>query len=132
MQKYKYLVVAEIGREGFITEMKDSFEEADRFSQELFSLANVFPISKRSCVAQLLQQKGYLHYKINGNQIYFPSPLSSITDGDYSVSVINILPGQNCIRRLIKERENHSIVFKLEMIKDEFVERFPRLGLIAN
>jgi hypothetical protein len=127
-----YLIVVEIDRTGFITEFRTSFEEAESLSEELFNYVNMFEFKDREKIIPILKQRDYRTYQIKGNQIYFPCAKSSITDGFCTINVLEIDLNTFCLEKLIKERENHSMVFEIETFTEEFMEKFPKLDLIAN
>ena len=128
----KYLIIAEVNKTGFITEFKNTFEEADDYCNELFfSLTNI-TAHKMETIAHVLKQRGYISYKIKGNALYFGKCRSSTTNGEFTVSVAEVDLRTFCLQKMLKERENHSIVFEYEQLNDEFIDKFPSIDLIAN
>lgn len=132
----KYLIIVEIERTGFITEFKSSFKEAFDFSNKLYlSLSELFPIDKREKIVDVLKERGYASYKINGTELYFGKCKDQITDGILTVSVVEIDSNKFNLQMLIKERENSSLVFNYDEPTgkiDEIADKFPHLSIVAN
>lgn len=133
MNTVKYLIVAEIENKGFLLKIEDNFEKAESFAQYIYSLSDEFYIYEMDKVEQKL--KYFSFYKINGNEIYLKKIKTSISNGVYTVSVVEIDLNNYCEKTFIKERENHSSVFDFEKYPkelDRLAELFSEIDLVAN
>lgn len=131
MTPIKYLIIAEIGRTGFITEFKNTLKEAELFAAKLKHIGNFDSYTETEKIINALKQRNYISYHINGNRLCFGKIKIAFSDGLYDVSVTEVDMKTFCLKTLIRERENHSIVFDGEL-SDEFLEKFPHPDLIAN
>lgn len=131
MASIKFLIIAEINKTGFITEFRNSLEEAKTFAEELSCIGSLDSYTESEKIMNALKQKKYISYQIKGNQLYFGKVKYAITDAMYTVSVTEIDMKTFCLKTLIRERENHSIVFD-GVLDDKLLEKFPQIDLIAN
>lgn len=131
MPPIKYLIIAEIDRTGFVTEFKNTFKEAELFAAKLKHIGDFDSYTETEKIITALKQRNYISYHINGNQLCFGNIKIAFSDGLYDVSVSEVDMKTFCLKTLIRERENHSIVFDDEL-SDELIEKFPHLDLIAN
>lgn len=132
MPPIKYLIIVEIERTGFITEFKNTYEEASASAENLMNYTGGLDSETvKKKVISFMRQRNYISYHINGNQLYFGKVRRSLSDGIITISIAEIDMKTFCLKTLIRERENHSIVFDDE-INDELLEKFPNIDLIAN
>lgn len=129
MNGIKYLIVAEIYKKGFILKIIDGKKEALSFLQKTSEISSCYSFAQMNKVEEKLEY--IASYKINGNTDYVGKYIKSISNGAYTVSVLQIDINTFCLKSFIRERENHSSVFELEQLSEEFSEHY-FFGLIAN
>ena len=129
----KYLILAEIEKKGFFIKFIDNYDEAEKFARMTFDNSDEFQYSEMSKVEEKLTF--FASYQVNGNEVYIGSCKSGISNGAYSVSVIEIDMNNFNINQFILERINHSTVFPYEIYKEELdriLDLFPRSDFMAN
>jgi hypothetical protein len=130
--KYKYLILMELDREGFILDIVDFFEDAKWIVDEIFNLSEQVAYSEIITKARI---KPIASYEINGNELYTGRIQYGQSNGLLSVSVMKIDTDKFCIKSFISERRNHSSVFDYEKYEDELerlAEKFPKFQHGAN
>lgn len=125
----KYIVVAEIERNGFVAGYFKKYWNAVELANELLILGELFPWKDSEKINIQLRNRNLREYRIKGNQIYFDKGIYGSTDGKYSVSVLSINQKEVAVETFIRERENYSIAFNSELHWDKrcskYFENFP-------
>ena len=131
MSEFKpYLFVVEIGKVGFIGSMFDSLEEAKELSDELIDLIMGPFKQNRADICRFLMDKGYFTYFIKGNQRYVGNVANCISNGVFTVSVVNVRPEHFCLKSFVKERENSSWLF--EDLDDDRLDDYSQYRALPN
>lgn len=128
----QYLIVIEIDRLGIITEYFSSLSDAQIFSKKTFSFFEGFHSNEIEKAIRVLKKQEYLSYRINGNQMYLGKTRYTLSNGEITISIIDVDKSVFCSKSFIKERENHSSVFNEIDMDENFLERFPNINIIAN
>lgn len=129
----KYLILAEIEKKGFLIKFIDNYEEAEKFASITFDLSDEFQFSEMSKVEMKLTF--FASYQVNGSEVHIGWCKKGITNGAYSVSVIEIDMNNFNLNQFILERINHSTVFSYEIYNcelDRILDLFPRPDFMAN
>lgn len=123
----KYLILAEINKKGLRIKFMDEYDEAKKFADEIFDLSNVFQFCEMSNVEQKLTY--FASYQVYGNNVYIGKIKSAVSNGAYSVNVMEIDMNSFQLNTFIKERENNSSVFPFPMYEDKIdkiLDLFPQ------
>ena len=132
MENFKYLVISELVKLGFIHGTYDSLEQAKLVVDVIFNSSNQLSYNETQVI---LKSKSIESYEIKGHEIHNVESEYGHFNGFYSVCVVQIKSGTNSIKIFIKERENYSWVFEYEKYEDEFErlgELFSSFDIGAN
>ncbi len=129
----KYLILAEIEKKGFLVKFMDEYDEAKKYADEIFELSYEFQFREMRNVEQRLTY--FASYQVYGNNVYIGKIKSAVSNGAYSVNVMEIDMNNFQLNTFIKERENNSSVFPFPMYEDKIdkiLELFPQPDFLAN
>ncbi|MCP4121426.1 MAG: hypothetical protein GY751_06700 [Bacteroidetes bacterium] len=113
MGRTRYLVVAELGRKGFLVGSRKTLAAAKFLMDRTYSKGNKYEWKELKKVEQDLRY--FDSYIIYGNEKYISMMENEVSDGKFSVHVLRIENYNEVTIELIKkERANISMVFDWE------------------
>jgi len=135
-----HLLIVEIERKGFLIEVCSDIEKAKQRLEELVELSVKYSFNEQHRAEQDLTY--FASYEIYGTEVYVGKSSHSISNGSYTVSIVEIDLDTFCVKTFIRERENHSCVLhrytqedvdrELYSRYEKLSELFPHLNTIAN
>lgn len=138
MKNIKYLVLVETGdseseRTAFITELFDTTENADKFAEELWSLAKVFcnriidkygtsticAPDKLENIVNILKRKNYPSYSLKGQKQYLGKGGYFTTNEALEISIVEVDVNKYSLKSFIYEHQNLTSIFNWIEESDE-------------
>lgn len=100
-----YLIIAELKYTGYVICRTDNLVQAKAKVEGLFSLTDLYPFNEIYKLSGHLSE--YQKYKINGNAEYLGKCNQCISNGDFSVYILEI-DKHFSLQQFISERQNCS------------------------
>lgn len=122
-----YLVIIEIGRNGFIGPRLKNLQIADAYMCWLKKLVRRNILLEQEYLVAKFKEFKFKEYHINGNSLYLIKSFMWYCDGTTSLHILPIHIKTFNLGNFIGERSNTSFV--LEKEKHEFVELYPQIYL---
>ena len=134
MGRTRYLVVAELGRKGFLVGSRKTLAAANFLMDSTYRKGNKYSWDELEKVEKDLRY--FDTYTIYGNEKYVSLVESGTSDGKFSVHVLTVEHyGASAIEQIKRERQNISMVFDWEAFHpklDKLFELIEHTSLVAN
>lgn len=132
-ENFKYLVLAEIEKRGFLVKFYNDYDRAKQVADLTYELIDGLEFAEMSEVEAKLSC--FASYEINGNENFTGNSMSGVSNGTYSVNILKIDLNNFRLTEFILERKNHSSVFPYEIFGEKLnkiLQLFPRPDFVAN
>ena len=128
MINYDYMVVAEfVNISGFIVAYKKTMKGADKLAKEFF---NKFSFQEPLIVIEKIP---FIHrYSLNKNSLYLDRTKTDTSNGELSVSVVQIDCEKFSPHWFIKERQNSPYIIELFKEGNKYYDLFEETRFYTN
>lgn len=138
MDAIKYLVIAEGYGKGFVVGCYFSKKIAEAMASKIFSLSKQIVTDEEVGILQIIADRGYRSYSVNGAVEYCDKCYYCESNGYFTVSIFELKSFSDFrLDMFIKERENYSNVYDLSNLSEANFKKWKTIidynpFLIAN